>query len=53
MVDSYSASAIINVWDAFDQKKRDDWMNKHKGNPAKMADLAFKLIMTNRRHQHA
>ena len=43
-VDSFSASAVIAVWDKLSEQHRIDWMSRHNGNPVKMADLAFRLI---------
>jgi hypothetical protein len=43
-IDSYSASAVVVVWDKLSEENKKEWMAKHKGNPALMANLAFTLI---------
>lgn len=44
VVDSFSASAVKAVWDVLSEKNRADWLEKTKGHPVMMADIAFKLI---------
>ena len=44
VVDMFSASAVIKVWDNISEKNRADWMERTKGNPSMLADMAFRLI---------